>query len=67
MSLPRSIIGHWIPMPLKLRWRRKPKGLASMIWSHFVTQPGFREETRQALLDLAEGRAVSLKEIPRDR
>lgn len=49
-----------------MRWRRR-KTLSSIIWAHFIAQPGFRDETRQALDDLKAGRGVPLREIPRDR
>jgi hypothetical protein len=48
-------------------WRRKQKPLAALIWAHFIAQPGFRDDVRQAMKDLAEGRAVPLKDIPRER
>jgi hypothetical protein len=60
-------LGRSIVPSIILRLRRKPKTLASVIWAHFVGQPGFREEIRQAMVDLREGRAVPLKEITRDR
>jgi hypothetical protein len=41
--------------------------LSATIWAHFNSQPGFRDEQRQALRDLKEGRAVPLREISRDR
>lgn len=55
-----------IPLDLSLLKRRRPT-LAAMIWRHFLSQPGFRDQTRQALLDLEEGRAIPLREIPRER
>ena len=58
-------IGHSIPR-LPSRWRRRSKPLARVIWEHFKAQPGFREEQRQALRDLREGRSVPLREVPRD-
>lgn len=64
MSLPRSLPTLSLP---KLPWDRKPRPLADVIWKHFTDRPGFREEIRQARLDLAEGRAVALTEISRDR
>lgn len=64
MSLPRSFPSLSLPT---LPWNRKPKPLAEVIWKHFTDRHGFREDIRQARLDLAEGRAVPLTEIPRDR
>ena len=59
-------IGHSTPR-IPSRWRRHRKPLARVIWEHFKAQPGFREEQRQALRDLREGRAVPLREIHPDR
>ena len=51
---------------LRLPWARR-KTLSSTIWDHFVSQPGFREETRDALAELESGDTVRLREIPRER
>jgi hypothetical protein len=63
MAILRAI-GQSIPR-IPNRWRRR-KPLARVIWEHFKAQPGFREEQRQALRDLREGRAVPLREIHPD-
>jgi hypothetical protein len=63
-------VGHSMPVArskFSLPWRRKSKTLSGLIWAHFIAQPGFREETRQAILDLKAGRITPLREIPRDR
>jgi hypothetical protein len=44
-----------------------PPNLARLVWSHFRAQPGFDAEQREAMKDLASGRAVPLREIPRER
>lgn len=60
-------IGHWIlPSSLGFPWRRR-KPLAAIVWAHFIAQPGFRDEVRQAMQDLKDGKAVPLKDIPRER
>jgi hypothetical protein len=55
-----------LPTGWRRPWRRRTS-LAEKIWSHFLAQPGFREDIRQAMRDLEAGRAVPLKEIPRER
>ena len=63
-SLRQSVAAR--PIRLRLPWARR-KTLSSTIWAHFVSQPGFREETRDALADLKSGDTVRLREIPRER
>lgn len=61
-------LGHSIFMtrPRLMFWRRR-RDLSAIIWAHFIAQPDFRDEVRRALLDRQEGRAIPLREIPRDR
>ena len=69
MSQLRSI-GHAIPISRphgRVGIRRRRKTLSALIWSHFKAQPGFLDEQREALRDLKEGRAIPLRDIPRDR
>jgi hypothetical protein len=61
-AIGRSILPS-IPWP----WRRKQKPLAALIWAHFIAQPGFRDDIRQAMIDLNEGRAIPLSEIRREQ
>lgn len=53
-------------LPISWPWRRR-KTLAALIWAHFIAQPGFRDDMKQAVKDLEAGRVVPLSEIPRER